>query len=45
MSDVFTAEKLTVLNDLKITHIVTVSGGISPKYPSKFKYIVIPVED
>ena len=28
MSDVFTAEKQSVLTELKITHIVTVSSGI-----------------
>ena len=45
MSDVFTAEKLRVLADFKITHIVTVSGDIAPRYPDKFNYKVIPVED
>ena len=45
MSDVFTAEKPNVLAELKITHIVTVSSGIAPRYPDKFVYKVIPVED
>jgi protein-tyrosine phosphatase len=45
MSDVFTAENLEVLDEKKITHIVTVSKGIRPRYPEKFQYFVIEVND
>ena len=36
MSDVWHAEKLNLLQNNKITHIVTVCTGIKPKYPTKF---------
>jgi len=45
MSDVFTAENLDLIKSLRITHIVTVSGCISPKYPDKFIYKVIKIDD
>ena len=45
MSDVWNAEKLPLLEKNKITHIVTVSGGIKPKYPTQFQYLVIPIDD
>ena len=45
LSDVWKAESLKHLQANKITHIVTVSQGIKPKYPSEFKYMVIPVDD
>lgn len=45
MSDVFTAENMDVLREYKITHILLVSAGISPRYPDKFTYKVIKVDD
>lgn len=45
MSDVFTAENMQVLDQHKITHIVTVSGGIKPRYPHLFEYLVLPIDD
>jgi len=45
MSDVFTAENMDILKRNKITHIVTVSKGIRPRYPDKFTYFVIEAED
>ena len=45
MSDVWTAEDLEVLKQKQITHIVTVSGGINPRYPHLFEYLVLPIDD
>jgi hypothetical protein len=46
MSDVWAAENLKLLQETKITHIVTVSFGIKPKYPEKgFEYLVIGIDD
>ena len=45
MSDVFTAENLKAIEPLGITHIVTVSGGIYPRYLDKFAYKVIKIDD
>lgn len=45
MSDVFTAENEGVLQERGITHIVSVSAGISPRYPSRYTYHVIKIDD
>ena len=45
MSDVFTAEKKEVLDHYKITHVVTVSGGIKPRHKEHFEYLVLPIDD
>ena len=45
MSDIFTAENLTVLERHKITHIVNVCGSIKPKYADRFQYFVIEAND
>ncbi|CDW78718.1 leucine rich repeat and phosphatase domain containing protein [Stylonychia lemnae] len=45
MSNVYAAENQQILQELKITHIVTVSAGIKPKYPSFYNYKVILVDD
>ena len=45
MSDVWTAEDLEALKRNQITHIVTVSGGIKPRFPDLFEYLVLPIDD
>ncbi len=45
ISDVWKAENLKLLEANKITHIVTCSPGIKPKYPHLFEYLVIPIDD
>ena len=45
MSDVFNAENYDLLQKLHITHIVTVSRTISPKFPKDFTYLVCEVDD
>ena len=45
MSDIFTAENLDILSKFGITHIVTVTGHIPPKYKDKFEYLVVEVDD
>lgn len=38
MSDVFTAENKDILTQYKITHILIVSAGLTPRYPGKYVY-------
>ena len=45
MSDVFSAENLSILEQNKITHIVTVSGGLKPQHPDRCEYLVLPIDD
>lgn len=45
MSGYIAAEDLSLLQSNGITHIVTVSGGIKPKYPHLFEYLVLPIDD
>jgi hypothetical protein len=45
MSGYMSAENLPLLQKNGITHIVTVSGGIKPKYPEHFEYLVLPIDD
>ena len=45
MSDVFTAENMEILRKFNITHILTLSAGISPRYPDMFDYKVIKIDD
>lgn len=45
MSGYMSAEDLPTLQSRSITHIVTVSGGIKPKYPHLFEYLVLPIDD
>ena len=45
MSGYMGAEDLPLLQSKGITHIVTVSGGIKPKYPHLFEYLVLPIDD
>ncbi len=45
MSNCWAAENLELLQKTQITHIVTVSGGMKPRYPQFFEYLVIPIDD
>jgi hypothetical protein len=45
MSGYVAAEDIDELKSNKITHVVTVSGGIKPKYPHLFEYLVLPIDD
>ena len=45
LSGYMAAEDLEQLNKNNITHIVTVSGGMKPKYPHLFDYLVLPIND
>jgi hypothetical protein len=45
MSDVFTAENIVALNERKITHILTVTGHVKPRFPDQFWYKIIEIDD
>mmetsp|Transcript_16902 Transcript_16902/g.12087 ORF Transcript_16902/g.12087 Transcript_16902/m.12087 type:complete len:148 (+) Transcript_16902:69-512(+) len=45
MSDIFSAENLSLLQKHGITHILTVCSGMSPRYPEKFTYLQMDAED
>ena len=45
ISDAWTAGNLDLLVKHKITHILTVAKGISPKFKDHFNYKIVEVED
>mmetsp|Transcript_44183 Transcript_44183/g.32156 ORF Transcript_44183/g.32156 Transcript_44183/m.32156 type:complete len:125 (+) Transcript_44183:55-429(+) len=45
MSDVSGAGSLEELQKRNITHIVTVSANLTPKFPDFFEYLVVPIDD